>query len=450
MAENNAKHDGIHPLPAPAESAVGRTGLAMTLLAAILGWMFDGFEMGLFPLGARPALKELMGPQAATHIGTWFSAIIAGFLVGAAFGGVLFGWLGDRIGRVRAMVWSVATYAVFSGLCAFVTEPWHLAALRLIASLGMGGEWSLGVALVMETWPRKYNTLLAALIGAAANVGFLITALMGYALTRVIGDLGQIFLSAGLPQSWVDRLLANSGWRLLLLMGAMPALLTFLIRIFVPESKRWQEASKGKAQNRIRDIFQGGLAKPALLGSVLCTIGLLGNWGTVQWIPAWADQLSHQMPVAKSWAQIASSLGAIVGTILGAYTAAWTNRRWAYFLLCGFSLIFCAILFRINIEFGNTFLILVFIVSGCSASFFGWLPLYMPELFPTRIRATGQGFAFNSGRILAAAGTLAGGSLLNYFQEDYARMCSVISLIYAAGLLVIWFCPETKNKPLPE
>jgi MFS transporter, SHS family, sialic acid transporter len=171
------------------DSPIPRKALAMTLLAALLGWMFDGFEMGLFPLVARPALLELMGPQAGKTIGTWFSIIIAMFLVGAACGGIFFGWLGDRIGRVRALVWSVATYAVFSGLCGFATHPWHLAVLRFIASLGMGGEWALGVALVMEVWPSSSRPMLAGLIGVASNAGILLIALMGLMLTKLINEV---------------------------------------------------------------------------------------------------------------------------------------------------------------------------------------------------------------------------------------------------------------------
>src|SRR5207244_2257815 len=135
--------------PAAAATGIGRAQF-MVLTAAFLGWMFDGLEMGLFPLVARPALRELMGADAATNIGDWQGIITAVFLVGAALGGLLFGWLGDRLGRVRAMIWSVFTYAIFSGLCGFAESPWQLAALRFIAALGMGGEWSLGVALVME------------------------------------------------------------------------------------------------------------------------------------------------------------------------------------------------------------------------------------------------------------------------------------------------------------
>jgi len=424
--------------------------MALTLIAALLGWMFDGFEMGLFPVVARPALRELMGAEAATSIGTWMSIIIVAFLAGAAIGGILFGWLGDRVGRVRAMVWSVATYAIFSGLCVFAAAPWHIAVLRFTAALGMGGEWSLGVALVMETWPSRSRTMLAGLIGAAANVGNLLIGIMGLALSKIIDDLGGILATLKLPQSWIDALLANSGWRMMFLIGAFPAVLTFFIQIFVPESKRWQHAAATKPKNRIRDIFEGGLGKFAIMGAAVSSIALLGTWGSVQWIPSWADKLSNQLPAARSWAQILAAAGAIIGCVTGAYLAQWTSRRWGYFLLCLSSLAACSYLFRAPMEYGNRFLFMVFVVGGLTASFFGWLPLYLPELFPTRIRATGQGFAFNCGRIFAAVGTLGAGSLLNYFQEDYAKMCAVISLVYVFGLVFIWFCPETKGRPLPE
>mgnify|MGYP003346138441 CR=1 FL=1 len=138
---------------------------ALALTAAILGWMFDGLEMGLFPLVGRPAMLEFTGSDEAS--GFWFSIIIAVFLVGAACGGVLLGWLGDRIGRVRAMSLSVLTYALFTGFCGLVKRPEQIAVLRFIAALGMGGEWALGVALVMEVWPNRSRALMAGLIGAA-------------------------------------------------------------------------------------------------------------------------------------------------------------------------------------------------------------------------------------------------------------------------------------------
>ncbi|NCY02243.1 MAG: MFS transporter [Planctomycetia bacterium] len=219
----------------------GTFGRDATLVAAILGWLFDGFEMGLFPLIGGPAIRDLLGADAAPGAADkWFGAIIAVFLVGAATGGVLFGWLGDVIGRVRAMSLSIFTYAVFTGLCGFATEAWHVAALRFVASLGMGGEWSLGVALVNEIWPGKSRAVTAGLIGAAANVGFLLVALLSLGLGGFIEAARGGLLGLGLSEATTTHLLANSAWRLLMISGALPALLIFLIRIWVPESEKWQ------------------------------------------------------------------------------------------------------------------------------------------------------------------------------------------------------------------
>ena len=434
----------------PTPQASSKRVLALTLAAALLGWMFDGLEQGLFPLVARPSLMELMGPDAATSMGTWLSGIMAAFLVGAALGGVFFGWLGDRIGRVRAMVLSIATYAVFSGLCGLVQTPLQLAVLRFLAALGMGGEWALGVALVMEIWPSRFRPMLAGSIGAAANVGFLLTGLMGLGLAQVIGDLGGLFRSCGMPQSWIDPLLANSGWRLLLFLGATPALLALLIQAFVPESERWKHAAASGPKNRLGDIFRGGLHVPVLKGMLLAAIALLGTWGSVLWIPAWADKLSGQAPEAKAYAQIVLAIGAILGCTVGPRFAQWTSRRFGYFTLCLGSLIVCEYMFHANLTYGWFFLVVTGVAGGLTASFYGWLPLYLPELYPTRLRATAQGFAYNAGRILSAAGVLGSGYLLNLFHEDYAQAGAITCLIYVAGMIFIWFCPETKGRPLPE
>src|SRR5205809_1719699 len=163
-------------------------GQWITLLAALLGWMFDGLEMGLFPVVARPALRDLLGITDEAQISLWFSVATASFLVGAATGGVLFGWLGDRIGRVRAMMLSVLTYAIFSGLCGAATSAGQIAVLRFISALGMGGEWSLGVALVMEIWPDRSRAFLAGLIGAAANVGYLLIGALSLGLGLVLEE----------------------------------------------------------------------------------------------------------------------------------------------------------------------------------------------------------------------------------------------------------------------
>src|SRR5438876_865243 len=192
-------------------------GQWMALAAALLGWMFDGFEMGLFPLVARPALRDLLGSTNDQEVGLWFAVATAGFLVGAATGGVLFGWLGDRLGRVRAMMLSVLTYALFSGSCCIAKSAEQIVVLRFLSALGMGGEWSLGVALVMEIWPEESRALLAGLIGAAANVGFFLIGALGLGLAIFLDGMQRWLAAAGVSQSGVDFLTAHSGWRLLML-----------------------------------------------------------------------------------------------------------------------------------------------------------------------------------------------------------------------------------------
>src|SRR4029077_19507356 len=233
-------------------SPVGLTsGQWMTLLAAFLGWMFDGFEMGIFPIVARPALQQ-MGYSG--EVRTWMGYVTALFLLGAAGGGLVFGWLGDRIGRVRAMSLSILTYSIFSGFCYFAQEPWHLGVLRFVSALGMGGEWSLGVALVMECWPERHRPRLAGAIGAASNVGFAL--------------IGLLTLSFKVT---VDS------WRWVMLVGAAPALLTFFIRLFVPESERWKESVTGIVARPIREIFSPGMLKTTLLAIAFASIALIGT-----------------------------------------------------------------------------------------------------------------------------------------------------------------------------
>jgi len=245
-------------LPGAGGPLAGR-GKWLALTAALLGWMFDGLEMGLFPLVARPALGELLIRDGVTEakISLWFGIATAAFLVGAATGGVLFGWLGDRLGRVRAMTLSVLTYAIFSGLCGFAAAPGQVVVLRFLSALGMGGEWSLGVALVMEIWPNRSRALLAGLIGAAANFGYMFIALLGLGLRQVSDRLHHALVSMGMEQNWVEWLTGHSGWRILMFLGATPALLTFFIRLFVPESERWlHERAKGRTSNwATRDLL---------------------------------------------------------------------------------------------------------------------------------------------------------------------------------------------------
>ena len=411
-----------------------RRQLLLTLLAAFLGWLFDGMEMGIFPLVARPALQQMQVAQGIPGEGfvqQWMGIITALFLIGAAVGGLVFGWLGDKIGRVRAMTLSILCYSLFAGLSYFAREPWHLGALRFLGALGMGGEWSLGVALVMECWPKDKRPLMAGLIGAAAN--------LGYALIAVIAMRFKV---------------ETDSWRWVMLVGAAPAALTFFIRLFVPESERWVESQRHGPTQPIREIFQPPLLRNTILAICFASVALIVTWGIVQWIPLWADQMaqasgSHD-PLIKAYAQFWNSLGAVLGSLAAPLLGLAVGRRPVYFSLCLASLIACQWLFREFHSTGSAFFVAIFIVGGCTASFYGWLPQYLPELFPTRARATGQGLSFNFGRILAAIGAWHMGDIMAYFGKDYAKAGTAVSLVYLVGMVAIWFAPETRGKSLPD
>ena len=146
-------------------------GQWFALAAAFLGWMFDGVELGLIPLVSRPALKNILQVTEDSVVARYHGPLIACFLLGAACGGLAYGWLGDKIGRVRAMTFSILTYSIFTGCGYFATQPWHLWLFFFLAALGMGGQWSLGVALVMESWPEKARPLLSGVIGEHRTSG---------------------------------------------------------------------------------------------------------------------------------------------------------------------------------------------------------------------------------------------------------------------------------------
>src|SRR5262245_8962728 len=257
----------------PADNRADDHGKWLALVAALLGWMFDGFEIGMFPLVGPNALNDLLGTEGAANPalkGEWFGVIMSVFLIGAATGGVLFGWLGDRVGRVRAMALSIFTYAIFTGLCGFAHEAWQIAVLRFIASLGMGGEWALGVALVTEIWPDRSRAFLAGLIGAAANVGMLLVGLLSLGLVNFIDGVRELFDALSMSDGMRDYLLRGDGWRLLMIAGALPAVLVFFIRQFVPESQKWEhERDRGGtshwATRDLLGVLLGGSAAATVI-----------------------------------------------------------------------------------------------------------------------------------------------------------------------------------------
>ncbi|HQW30615.1 MAG TPA: MFS transporter, partial [Verrucomicrobiales bacterium] len=419
---------------------------------------------------------------------------------------------------VKAMSISIFTYAIFTGLCGFATEAWHIAILRFIASLGMGGEWALGVALVNELWTKGNRALVAGAIGAAANIGYLLVAGLSLGMNTFIGTMHNWILALGGSEDLSNWLLEHQAWRFLMLSGALPALVIFLIRIFVPESDKWEEEkAAGKTSHwstpDLKGVFIGSLValgiiwcwspmgieagvttplaavitvigfvvvvwgfllpvrrylvragvagsmstvsqthirKNLILGASLAGIALLGTWGAAQQSAKWstsADLDANGYTNVAQWTQIATSLGAMLFAFFAPFVANMLNRRITYLVMCVAALAAALLFYQTNAVINLWFFSTAFLMGGITASFYGFFPLYLPELFPTSVRATGQGFCFNVGRIVAAIGGLQIANLVHAFGTS-ANAYSALCGIYFVGMILIWFAPETKGRAL--
>lgn len=406
---------------------VTKKALWLNLGVAWLGWMFDGMEMGIYSIIAVPALKDLLRTQDLKIIGPYVGLMFALFLLGAALGGFVFGRLGDRIGRVKSMIITVLVYSIFTGLSAISTNIWQFGVCRFIGALGLGGEWGLGVALVMETWPDDKRPILAGALGLSANVGFLVSSLFGLAV-------------------------GGFGWRVLLLVGLLPSVLAFFIRLAVKEPERWIKVKKQGEKADLGQLWRPPLLKRTLFACLYSSIVLVGTWGVFQWIPSWVNTLVEGDAASqRAKAAMFMAFGQIIGSFLGGPLAEWLNRRISYAIFCILSFITSIALYATVDSYGPKLLFMAVLAGIATTTFYGWLPLYLPELFPTRIRATGEGITYNFGRILAAAGVFLGtGELVRIFDGSFARAAAVMASLYIIGLITIWFGPETKGQTLPE
>jgi MFS family permease len=442
-------------------SGMTDTGRYLILAAAFLGWMCSGLQMTAMNLVSGAATQEFARSGALNMTATlswgnlfmleapahppegtaleallqrqqpkWYALYQSGFLFGAAAGGLLFGWVGDRWGRVRAMALSILCYSLFPAVSYFAVTPEQLLLLRFLTALGVGGLWPSGVSLAAEAWSDVSRPMLSGLIGASANFGIVLLGVICY----------------------YDAPTAES-WRWTLMVCAAPAVLGLFVWNVVPESPVWLAARKQRREKgtslSASEIFRPPLLKSTLIGIALGTIPLLGGWGVTAWLIRWADKANGAAaPNAKALTSIMRAGGGAIGSLIGGWIANFLGRRVTYFLISLGALGLSEYIFRSLTPLDPRFSFYVFAVGFVSTIYFGWLPLYLPELFPTHARATGAGVSFNFGRILTAFGVLGTGALAAYFHEDYKAAGSLISLVYGLGMIVILFAPDTTAKKL--
>jgi MFS family permease len=421
----------------------------IVLAAAFAAWMFAGAAISLFILISRQIILGLLGHDIPESVVTqWIAWYQAAFLFGAAAGGWVFGALGDRLGRTRAMGLSVLCYSGLTFACYFVSDPWIMLALRGLACMGIGGVWPNAVALVAEAWPDASRPFLAGLLGTAANFGFVLLGIICYISPATEND-----------------------WRWVLLVASTPLLVAFWILTLVPESRRWlaaqATASTAQSGSPVAAVFRPPLLSTTLLGIALGAVPVVGTAANANWLTPWSDQASQAArtaapsgqtvaptsaasrptakrvdPRSKARTQISRSSGAAIGSLLGGLIASWLGRRITYFLI---SLGACAtstFIFTQLTPQHPQFQTFAFILGFVGVTYFGWLPLFLPEMFPTRVRSTGAGISFNTGRIVAAFVCLGTGFLVDVFHGDYARIGLWSGTIYIAGMLLIWFVPR--------
>ncbi|MCH5376620.1 MAG: MFS transporter [Planctomycetes bacterium] len=409
------------------------TGRRYTLVTcALLAWLCAGILMAVPPLAARSAAAS-MGVTAEALRGRWFSWYVCAFLLGAASGGFIFGWIGDHIGRAKALGLSVLTYSLIAGSCYFVTTPEQMLVLWYLACTGVGGVWPNGVSLAAEALPGMSRPWISGLFGCTANLGLMLLLMLAWRHT-----------------------ITPDHWRWVMLVAASPAVLGVIILLFVPESPAWlasrQLVDRSQKRSLVREVFRPPLLRLTIIGILLGAVPLMGNWGATNWLVPWADQVQEQSGTAglKAWTQWMKSAGGAIGSLLGGCVASLCGRRTAYFAMSLAALVSSSYIFRFLSPLDDTFLTWVLIQGFFGTIYFGWLPLYLPELFPTRVRATGTGVTFNWGRILTAFGVLLGGQLMAAYNMNYPLVGQWTCLVYAVGLVVICFAPDTSRARLEE
>ncbi|MCZ6675497.1 MAG: MFS transporter [Verrucomicrobia bacterium] len=421
-----------HPLTTQARITI--------LVVAFLGWFFGGVQIGLTNLGG-PATIGLLNESGWSmglteeaveqQIKTWAAYLQVAFLFGAAAGGFFFGRLGDTIGRTRALGISIIWFSIFTALSYYVANPLQLIVVRFVACLGVGGCWPNGVALVGESWSKVARPVMASMIGMAGNVGiFALATLLKY--------------HPPTPDSF----------RWVFLVGATALPVGVLILLFVRESPAWlstRETDEGSANNAAAQklsVFRKPYLGVTLVGIALATVPLFGGWGSFLWIVFWAGRIGDELGLPELKAEIVQmrSLLSIVGCALAAVISARIGRRTCYFLTSFAALIISQYIFWFTTPTDEGFLIWVAFLGFFNGIFFGWLPFFLPELFETKVRATGAGVSFNYGRILTAITISLTPALTLYFNGDYAQIGRVTSLIFIVGMIAILFAPDTSKR----
>jgi MFS family permease len=429
------------------------TGYQWTVVfAAWLGWGFDVFDGLLFNFVAPNCIPTLLGipigsPEARGATLFWTGLLTSLLLLGWALGGILFGRIADRIGRTRTLMLTMLIYSLGTALCALAPNVWALAGFRFIASLGIGGEWAAGAAMVAEAVPEKRRIEAGALLYTSAPLGLALATLVNYQIAGV-----------WMPDS------PEVSWRYVFLSGLIPAAVALLVRVFVKEPERWASL-KDRTVPKVRELFKPAYIALTVSGLITAITALITWWSCNAFIPVIASGLaqveaasqgldrSATLALSESWKAHATNwfnLGGLIGTLLTVPAAKIMGRRAMfriYFLISSVS---------IFVAFGQflspEWRIMMYFPIGLSVfGVFGSFTYYLPELFPTRLRGTGSGFCYNIGRVVAALGPFLVGSIARSGASALDSATGVlfwIGFVPLAGVFALRWVIETKGRSL--
>jgi MFS family permease len=437
------------------------------LCVAALGWLFDTMDQQLFTIARVPAIrslvqKETVGKpdgevQATVRRRSGFATAI--FLMGWGTGGLIFGILSDLFGRARMMMVTILLYSLFTGLSAISTGFADFAAYRFLTGLGVGGEFAAGVSLVAEVMPDAVRPFALAVLQALSAIGNVSAACTGIVLA-FLGRAGVVAES----------------WRVMFLVGIVPAVVAVFIFLRVQEPARWREAAAKYGLRERLGFYIGELfrnprwSRNAVVGLLLASCGIIGLWGIgffaidlqryvfrtrLMAEGVTGDELTFRVDLWASVTSVMLNFGAVFGIYAFSWVAHRLGRRPAFAISFILALLSTALVFWRFQTIADIFWMIP-IMGFCELALFGGYAIYFPELFPTRLRSTGTSFCYNVARFVAALGPTMLGELSAGVYGRYAEplpmryagitMCA----IFLVGLLVLPFAPETRGQPLPE
>ncbi len=413
----------------------GVTGYQWLVLAiASAGWVFDTFEGQLFNLTRSDMLADVLNVSANSElVKLWGDRLLAPFLIGGALGGTVFGSMADRFGRKPTMALTILCYSVFSGLTYFATSLWQLAALRFLVALGVGGEWAVAAALVAEVFPAKARAHASGIFHATSILGTWFAGIVGY--------------------------LVGNQWRYAFLVGLIPALLVLWVRSGINEPESWRQAEREQRRmGSFAELFGNWRwARSALLGMLLASIGLGTFWGVIIAGQNLTQELLQRNGVSAEEASqhakfaygIVQAIGGGLGLLSFGPLAQRVGRKRAFIMMHLAALAIVPITCYVPQTYGQMLAVLP-LFGFCTLSIHAGYAIYFPELFPGHLRATGTGFCFNGGRLLAAPILWLSGELKSIPGIDLRMAVCLLSLLFLLGLVVVAWMPETKGRPLPD